>query len=163
MHAWKAAALGAMLAVAPAAAQEAPPPPPETWEPSSTTAMAITGRVTLAPDRITFGNRSHLPLEPAGEVPGFLAEGQRVTATLFRVAPPGNPVQQRGSRLCGNGRPVRVIAIWQAAPMAGQARVTGPERSLAAFSGAALPKGTDDPENCGTFHYEVPAPSRARR
>ena len=52
-------------------------PEPEVWEPASTTAMAITGRITLAPDRITFGNRASLPLEPAGEVrlPGRRASG----------------------------------------------------------------------------------------
>jgi hypothetical protein len=139
-----------------------PLPEPEVWEPASTTAMAITGRITLAPDRITFGNRASLPLEPAGEVTGFLADGQRVTATLYRVTEPGNPVLLRGSRLCGNGRPIRAIAVWQPPPI-GNAP-PGQDRSLAAFSGTAPPKAADDPDSCGTFHYELPATApRGRR
>jgi hypothetical protein len=140
---------------------QSPTPEPEVWEPVSTTAMAITGRITLAPDRITFGNRASLPLEPAGEVTGFLAEGHRVTATLYRVTEPGNPVLLRGSRLCGNGRPIRAIAVWQPPPI-GNAP-PGQDRSLAAFSGTAPPKAADDPGSCGTFHYELPAAPRGRR
>lgn len=163
------AGMGIALLVAGTAAAQSPvqvpgslpAPEPEVWDPASTTAMAITGRVTLAPDRITFGNRASLPLEPAGEVPGFLADGQRVTATLYRVTEPGNPVLLRGSRLCADGRPIRAIAVWQPPPI-GNAP-PGQGRSLAAFSGAAAPKGTDDPGNCGTFHYELPAAPRGRR
>ncbi|WP_165982195.1 hypothetical protein [Dankookia rubra] len=138
-----------------------PAPEPEVWEPTSTTAMAITGRITLAPDRITFANRASLPLEPAGEVPDFLADGQRVTATLYRVTEPGNPVLLRGGRLCSNGRPVRTIAVWQPPPIGNTA--PGQGRSLAAFSGTALPKGAEDPGSCGTFQYEPPAAPRGRR
>ena len=158
----------ALLAVGTAQGQSAGPvpgasaaPEPEAWEPASTTAMAITGRITLAPDRISFGNRASLSLEPAGEVPGFLADGQRVTATLYRVTEPGNPVLLRGSRICGNGRPIRTIAVWQPLPIGNAA--PGQGRSLAAFSGTAVPKGADDPDSCGTFQYELPAPPRGRR
>lgn len=139
----------------------APAPEPEVWEPAGTTAMAITGRVTLAPDRITFGNRASLALEPAGEAPGFLAEGQRVTATLYRVTEPGNPVLLRGSRICGNGRPIRTIAVWQPPPIGNAA--PGQGRFLAAFSGTAPPKGAEEPGSCGTFQYELPAAPRGRR
>jgi hypothetical protein len=124
--------------------------------------MAITGRVILATDRITFGNRASLPLEPAGEVPGFLADGQRVTATLYRVTEPGNPVLLRGSRLCGNGRPIRAIAVWQPPPIGNAAPSQG--RSLTAFTGTTPPTGAEDSDSCGTFHYELPvAAPRGRR
>ena len=157
MAARMVAALGvALLAAAAAAAQE-----PEQWEPASTTAMAITGRVTFAPDRITFGNRASLPLEPAGEIPNFSAEGQRVTAMLYRVTEPANPVLLRGSRLCGGGRPIRAIAVWQPPPIGNTA--PGQGRSLAAFTGQGTPKGTEDADSCGTFHYELPQPARGRR
>ncbi|WP_431269459.1 hypothetical protein [Dankookia sp. P2] len=136
-------------------------PEPEVWEPMSTTAMAITGRITLAPDRITFANRASLALEPAGEVAGFLAEGQRVTATLYRVTEPGNPVLLRGGRLCANGRPIRAIAVWQPPPIGNTA--PGQGRSLAAFTGTAPPTGAEDPGSCGTFQYELPAAPRGRR
>jgi hypothetical protein len=157
MKARIAAALGAaLLAAGPTRAQLA-----EQWEPASTTAMAITGRVTLAPDRITFGNRASLPLEPAGEVPDFMVEGRRVTATLYRVTEPGNPVLLRGSRLCGNGRPIRMIAVWTPPPIGNLA--PGQGRSLAAFTGQTPPKGAEDAGNCGTFQYELPQPARGRR
>ena len=39
----------------------------------------------------------------------------------------------------------------------------GQGRSLAAFSGTAPPKGTEDAGSCGTFHYELPQPPRPRR
>lgn len=154
-------AFGAALLVAGAAAAQEAPPPPEQWDPASTIAMAITGRVTLAPDRITFGNGASLPLEPAGEVADFMAEGQKVNATLYRIAEPANPVLLRGSRLCGNGRPVRSIAVWQP-PSIGN---LGPGRGrlLAAFTGAAPPKDAAEPGSCGIFHYELPAPARGRR
>lgn len=151
------AALGAVLLMAGSVlAQEA-----EQWEPASTTAMAITGRITLAPDRITFGNRASLPLEPAGEIPSFMADGHRVTATLYKVTEPANPVLMRGSRLCSSGRPVRAIAVWTPPPIGNTA--PGQARSLAAFTGQAMPKGADDPGSCGTFHYELPPPGRGRR
>jgi hypothetical protein len=170
MAAWRMAGIvAALLAVGVAQGQvpgqmpgQVPTPEPEVWEPASTTAMAITGRITLAPDRITFGNRASLPLEPAGEVTGFLADGQRVTATLYRVTEPGNPVLLRGSRICGNGLPIRAIAVWQPPPIGNTA--PGQGRSLAAFSGTAPPKGAEDPGSCGTFHYELPAAApRGRR
>jgi hypothetical protein len=148
-------AMLALLAAGPAAAQET-----VTWDPVSTTAMAITGRVTLAPDRLTFANRAALPLEPAGEIPNFAADRLRVTASLYRVTEPANPVLLRGSRLCGNGRPVRLIVVWQPPPIGN--RAPSQEWSLAAYSSADPPKGTDDPGLCGTFLYELPQ-ARTRR
>jgi hypothetical protein len=156
MTARVAAMFGVMLVAAgAAAAQEG-----EVWEPATTTAMAITGRVTFAPDRITFGNRASLPLEPAGEIPNFRAEGQRVTATLYRVTEPANPVLLRGSRLCAQGRPVRAIVVWQPPPIG--AAPPGPSRAMAAFSSQATPREAEEAGSCGTFHYEVPQPRGPR-
>jgi hypothetical protein len=84
-----------------------------------------------------------------------------VTATIYRVTEPANPVLLRGSRLCGNGRPIRAIAVWQPPPIGNAA--PGQGRSLAAFSGAAPPKGAEDPGSCGTFQYELPAAPRGWR
>ena len=57
------------------------------------TAISITGDVTFAPDRITFGNGKSLPLAPAGSVPGFKGDdGKQVNATLFSVTAPDDPV-----------------------------------------------------------------------
>ncbi|WP_165838709.1 hypothetical protein [Roseicella frigidaeris] len=138
-----------------------PPPEPELWEPESTTARAITGQVSFTPDRITFGNRASLALEPAGEAADFLVDGQRVSATFYKATVPGNPVLLRGSRLCGNGRPVRLIAVWTPRPIGERAPATG--RAFAAFSSQAIPKSADEGELCGTFYFERAQPSPARR
>jgi hypothetical protein len=69
-------------------------------------AMAITGDVTLPPDRITFANHKSFPLAPAGTVPEFAAPMERVSATLYRVTAPDDPVLLHGNRLCeGRARP----------------------------------------------------------
>jgi hypothetical protein len=68
--------------------------------------MAITGDVTLPPDRITFANHKSFPLAPAGTVPEFAAPTERVSATLYRVTAPDDPVLLHGNRLCeGRARP----------------------------------------------------------
>ena len=46
-------------------------PAGDLWKAYSMTAISITGDVTFAPDKITFGNGKSLPLAPAGSVPGF--------------------------------------------------------------------------------------------
>ncbi|NOG71038.1 hypothetical protein [Roseicella sp. DB1501] len=141
-----------------------PPPEPERWEPDSTTARAITGQVSFTPERITFGSRASLALEPAGEAADFMVDGQRVSATFYKVTVPGNPVLLRGSRLCGNGRPVRLIAVWTPRPIGERAPATG--RAFAAFSSQAIPKSADEGELCGTFYYErqqAPAAAQGSR
>jgi hypothetical protein len=113
-----------------------PAPAGEHWEAVSTTALAITGDVTFAPDRITFGNGPSLPLAPAGTVPGFDWSGKK-TATLYSVTAPANPVLLHGNRLCGGREPppVTFIAVWKP-------DLVGSDidpRSMAAFSGSSLP------------------------
>jgi hypothetical protein len=133
------------------------PPEPERWDPVSTTARAVTGRVGFAPDRIIFGNRASLPLEPAGQVADFSAEGQRVVATLYRVTQPGDPALVGGNRLCGGGRQCRTIAVWEPPPIG--AEIPGRTRAMAVFSGPKAPRGTEEAGLCGTFFYELPRPA----
>jgi hypothetical protein len=87
--------------------QSAPSAAPagEHWEAVSTTAISITGDVTFAPGRITFGNGKSLPLAAAGSVPGFGAPTGAVDATLYRVTAPDDPVLLHGNRLCGGRGP----------------------------------------------------------
>ena len=120
-------------------------PASEPWKAYSMTAISITGDVTFAPDKITFGNGKSLPLAPAGSVPGFKGDdGKQVNATLFRVTAPDDPVLLSGQRLCGGQtpRPATFIVAWTR-----ERRFSGdPDlRTMAAFSGGARPTGAGGP------------------
>jgi hypothetical protein len=109
----------------------------EHWEAVSTTAMAITGDVTVSPDRITFANDKSFPLAPAGTVPQFGAPTDQVSATLYKVTAPDDPLLLHGNRLCGGRapQPVTFIAIRKPALVGSDID----PRSLAAFSGSVRP------------------------
>jgi hypothetical protein len=124
---------------------------PEQWQAASNTATAITGNVTFSADQIKFQNGKSLPLTPAGTIRGFLTNGQKVNATLFRVTRPDDPVLLGGNRLCGGKtpEPVTFIALWKHAPFGGDID----PRDIAVFSGSAAP--TDDKGVCATYSYEA--------
>lgn len=65
------------------------------WQAMSTTAMSITGDITLSGDRITFANGQFLDLQPVEQ---DAANGQ----TLFRVTTKANPELLNGNRICGS-------------------------------------------------------------
>jgi hypothetical protein len=124
-------------------------PAGEHWEAVSTTAMSITGNVTFSPGRITFGNGKSLPLAPAGTIAKFGTGVESVTATLFRVTAPTNPVLIHGNRLCGG--PVTFIAVWKPTRIMSDVD----PRGMAPFSGSARPTGAGGPDFCGTYNYEA--------
>ena len=62
----------------------------EHWQATSTTAMSITGNITLAPGKITFATGKSLPLAAPVPLPGFRAEGRKVAATLYKVTTPAD-------------------------------------------------------------------------
>ncbi|MFL5266200.1 MAG: hypothetical protein ACJ8AH_06300 [Stellaceae bacterium] len=128
-------------------------PPGDHWEAVSTTAIAITGDVTFSPGRITFGNGKSLPLAPAGAMPEFGAPMGTVSATLYRVTSPADPVLLHGNRLCG--QPVTFIVVWKPARVGSDVD----PRAVAAFSGSARPVGAEGPGFCGTYHYEAGGPT----
>jgi hypothetical protein len=130
-----------------AAAQ--PASAPQGWTPVSRTAQAITGRVTLAPDKITFQNGSSLPLTPGGQMM-FRPEpkGKKVMADLYRVTSPDDPVLESGSKLC-KGKPVAYLLVWKS-EKAGN--VTDP-RTLAPFAGKKFTPGS--PDDCGRYVYDA--------
>ena len=145
-------ALAAAALLANASAWAAPAGEP--WKAYSMTAISITGDVTFAPDRITFGNGKSLPLAPAGSVPGLKGDdGKQVNATLFRVTAPDDPVLLSGQRLCGGQtpRPATFIVAWTR-----ERRFSAdPDlRTMAAFSSSARPTGAGGPGFCGTYNYE---------
>lgn len=124
----------------------------EQWEATSTIAMAITGNVTLSPDRITFQNGASLPLTLVGHAAAFeTPTNQRVPADLYKVTAPANPLLLHGNRLCGT--PVTYIAVWPVPASGGRQG-----RGMNVFSGATppLPSGSRTGE-CGLFFYETAA------
>ena len=126
----------------------------EQWTAYSKTALSITGDVTLASDRITFGNGKSLPLAPAGDVAGFKGDdGKPVNATLYRVTAPDDPLLLNGNRLCGGRgpQPATFVVVWK--------RPVGVKgdpdlRTMAAFSGSERPREAGGPNLCGTYNYE---------
>jgi len=124
----------------------------ERWTAYSKTAISITGDVTFSPGRITFGNGRYLPLAPAGSIPRYNALGKSVTAGLFRVTAPSDPVLLHGNRLCGGRtpQPVTFIVVSTVGPVP-----DGPElRSMDVFADATPPNAEGGTQSCGTYNYE---------
>jgi hypothetical protein len=151
------ALLGSFLALAAAG----PLPAPEKWEALSSTAMAITGDITMSPTRIAFSGGAALPLAAEGALAGFKADGKPVAATLYRVTVPADPALLNNNHLCGGGgsaaKPASFVVTWRPAP----GPATGPEsRALAVYSGAVRPSSDSDPTLCGTFLYDAAGSSQ---
>jgi hypothetical protein len=129
----------------------------ERWTAYSTTAISVTGDVIFSPGRITFGNGRYLPLAAAGSIARYNALGKSVTASLFRVTAPADPVLLHGNRLCGGRTPEPVTFIVVSTPEHGQGE---PElRSLDVFATATPPNANGSAQSCGTYNYEPAAPT----
>jgi hypothetical protein len=110
-------------------------------------AKTITGRVTFAPNAITFQNGKSLPLASSSQML-FRPETKKkkVLADLFQVTSPDDPVLENGSKLC-KGRVVLYLIV-------GKPEKTGNEtdpRTLAPFSGHRFTTGSAD--DCGHYVY----------
>jgi len=114
----------------------------ERWSATSTTAMAITGDITLSPTRLSAAGKS-FPLAIAADDPAFGTTTGPVPARILKVTRPADPVLLRGNRLCGS--PVRWIVVYRSD--------AGRSLNLAAFTGEARPTGESGPSLCGTFLY----------
>ncbi|MGA1799097.1 hypothetical protein VH567_09985 [Sphingomonas sp. 4RDLI-65] len=115
----------------------------ERWSATSTTAMAITGDITLSPTRLMAAGKV-FPLAVVADVTTFGTARGPQAARLLRITKRVNPVLRNGNRLCG-AAPVRWIAVYRSD--------AGKMLNLAAFSGARQPKGESDAGLCGTFLY----------
>ncbi|MEG6507837.1 hypothetical protein V6C03_02535 [Methyloligella sp. 2.7D] len=72
----------------------------EKWEAASTTAISITGDITLSDDKITFADGKTLNLRPlGGDKPG-----------VYAIDPPENPTLLNGNKLCGDKPPTFIVA-----------------------------------------------------
>jgi hypothetical protein len=114
----------------------------ESYTAISNTAMSITGDIELDETGIAFANGAKLAFsEKVGD--SLLADGKPVSASVYRVENPTDPVLENGNRLCGNGD-VTFIALW-------------PDdfgmTSLAVFTGETVPESDDD--MCASYSYEA--------
>jgi hypothetical protein len=121
---------------------------PESWTPINRTAQ-ITGRVTFAPPEITFQNGKSLLLAPAGQML-FRPEPKqkKITADLFKVTSPDNPLLENGNTLC-KGRSVAYLLVWKPERTGNEADL----RTLAPFSGPRFMTGS--PDDCGRYIYDA--------
>jgi hypothetical protein len=115
----------------------------ERWSATSSTAMAITGDISLSPTRLVMAGGRVLSLTVDSDTKRFTTPTGNQAARLLRVTRPANPTLLNGNTLCG--APVRWIAVYRSNH--------GRDLNLAAFSGAARPTGEAGPGLCGTFLY----------
>ncbi|MFK5599826.1 hypothetical protein ACFZ8E_22925 [Methylobacterium sp. HMF5984] len=133
-----ALAVAVAFVLGPAAAQSGI----EHWSAMSSTAMAVTGDITLSPDRLIAAKKS-FPLSVAADVTAFGTDTGPKPARILKVTSPADPVLLNGNTFCG--APVRWIVVYRGDG--------GRELSLAVFSGDAMPKGETDRSLCGTYLY----------
>ena len=86
--------------------------PPSQWQALSTTAMSITGDITLSDKRLTFTNGDFIDLK-------LLEHNQQTGQTLFRVTTRTNPELLNGNRICGSA-PVDYIVAQVSGDVPGQ-------------------------------------------
>jgi hypothetical protein len=144
--------LGFAVSGLPAIAAAQTAPVSENWAPVGHLAQTITGRVTFSPTAITFQNGKSLPLTQGAQMlfrPE--AKAKKVTADLFRVTQPDDPMLENGNKLC-RGKPVAYLIIWKSDKTATAAA----PRNLAPFSGTKFSAGS--PDDCGRYTYDAGRP-----
>lgn len=104
-----------MAAAANNAASSATSATPKRWQAMSTTAISITGDISLSDHAITFANGESLALE-------LVEKDQQTGQTLFRVATKANPELLNGNRICG-GQPIDYLLEQQSGEAAGQSEM----------------------------------------
>ena len=108
----------------------------------STTAMGITGDISMDDFSMTFANGASLTFSEL--VADHLeVEGKDVPASVYRVEKPADPELENGNRLCGSGK-VSYVASW------GESDT---DMMLAVFTGDEPP--TSDEQMCASYSYEI--------
>jgi hypothetical protein len=128
------ALLAALALATPAAASSA-------WQPTSTTAISITGKVTLAPDHLLAAG-ADFPLRLVGASPTLPYSHAR-PAMVFAVTTVMNPILLNGNRLCGPNPPTWIVAV----------PINPSGLEIAVFAGPRTPTGPDSPGLCATYFY----------
>ena len=119
----------------------------ENWAPVGHLAQTITGRVTFSPTEITLQSGKSLSLTQGTQMlfrPE--AKAKKVTADLFRVTQPDDPVLKNGNKLC-RGKPVAYLIVWKS-------EKTG--TAAAQFSGTKFSAGSAD--DCRRYTYDAGRP-----
>lgn len=114
------------------------------WQASSTTAISITGNITLQETRVTFANGKSLQLERIEARSGRWSPmgGASEDGTIYKVNPPADPVLRNRNTFCGS--PVTHIVL------------TYPSRSeltMYVYALSAPPKGNGTDELCASYYY----------
>ena len=124
----------------------------ENWAPVGHLAQTVTGRVTFSPTEITFQKGKSLALTQGAQML-FRPEvkGKKVTADLFRVTQPDDPVLENGNKLC-RGKPVAYLIVWKS----DKTGTAAASRSMAPFSGTKFSAGS--PDDCGRYTYDAGRP-----
>jgi hypothetical protein len=130
-------ALLATLALALATPAAASPP----WRPTSTTAVSITGKVTLSPEHLIAAG-ADFPLRLVGASPTLPYSHAR-PAMVFAVTRAMNPILLNGNRMCGPTAPAWIVAV----------PIDPNGLEIAVFAGPRTPTGPDSPGLCATFFY----------
>jgi hypothetical protein len=107
----------------------------------SNTAMSVTGDISFDDLSITFETGDELSFSSL-VADHFVVDGERVPASVYRVADPSDPELLNGNRLCGSG-PVTYIANWTAGEGLS---------AIAVFTGKRAPKSAD--EMCASYTFE---------
>ncbi|MFZ6713126.1 hypothetical protein [Undibacterium sp. TC9W] len=133
----------------------------ERWDAVSNTAASITGNIEFSPVRLRFQGGQTLELALQGKQKGFKADGDVVHAQVYKVLQPVDLVLQKGNRLCGGkiARPVRWVLAWTPEALPGDSTPLG----LAFSSGETAPTTSTGADSCGTYNYELAAPTKAKR
>jgi hypothetical protein len=121
-------------------------PVTETWTPTSRTAQAVTGKVTLTPDMLTLESGKNLSISHTGQMLFRTETRKKVLAELYRVTSEENPAEG-SNRLCP-GKTARYILIWKSEKVGKEID----PRTMAVFSGPKLDPGSTD--DCGRYVYD---------
>ena len=119
------------------------------FNPSSETAVAITGPVILSTKRMVFETGGSLDLEvhDAKSSGNWGASGDVPVAQVFRVSGDVGPLRQ-GNTLCGD-QPVIYMAAWRE-ESSGFGYL-----GIAMFTGTAVPTSAADQNMCATYFYSM--------
>lgn len=113
----------------------------DNYKAASTTAMSITGDISMDDFSMVFANGESLDFAEL-IADHLMVDGRQVPGSVYSVETPGDPELENGNRLCGNGD-VTYVATWSG----GQGMTM-----VAVFTGSEPP--ASDEQMCGSYLYE---------
>ena len=113
------------------------------WSPSSTTAVSITGPITLSRTSLTAYGAT-FPLRLTADVAAFGSDDGPRPAQVYAVTRPTNPPLLNRNQLCGPDPATWLVTVARAPD----------QLELIASTGAAPPTSKEAPDVCGIFYYD---------